>query len=219
MLLFFTMIDAYCERTGPGLLGEPLNAFSNASFLIAAWAAWRLARRQDKLTAGVKVLIILGYLVGIGSILWHTYPTSTTLILDVVPIVLFIMWYIWLYTRQVIGARTYFASAFVVLFVLATYIGGSFADVLHGAPVYTPGLLVVLLLGTFHAMNRKPGRYLLLVTSGVYFAALFFRTIDLEVCDQWPIGTHFLWHSLIGLVTYLAMRSLILSLPSKQHHS
>jgi hypothetical protein len=213
------MIDAYCERTGPGLLGEPLNAFSNASFLIAAWAAWRLARRQDKLTAGVKLLIILGYLVGIGSILWHTYPTSTTLILDVVPIVLFIMWYIWLYARQVIGARTYFAAAYVVLFVLATYIGGSFADVLHGAPVYTPGLIVVVVLGIFHAINGKPERYLLLATAGVYLAALFFRTIDQEVCARWPIGTHFLWHSLIGLVTYLAMRSLILSLPSKQGSS
>jgi hypothetical protein len=30
------MIDAYCERIGPGLLAEPLNALPNASFLIAA---------------------------------------------------------------------------------------------------------------------------------------------------------------------------------------
>ena len=31
-----TYMDAYCERTGPGLLAEPLNAITNASFLIAA---------------------------------------------------------------------------------------------------------------------------------------------------------------------------------------
>ena len=30
---------AYCERIGPGLLAELLNAVTNASFLIAAWAA------------------------------------------------------------------------------------------------------------------------------------------------------------------------------------
>jgi hypothetical protein len=35
-------MDAYCERTGPGPLAEPLNAITNASFLIAAWAAWLL---------------------------------------------------------------------------------------------------------------------------------------------------------------------------------
>jgi hypothetical protein len=29
-------MDVYCERTGPGLLAEPLNAVTNASFLIAA---------------------------------------------------------------------------------------------------------------------------------------------------------------------------------------
>ena len=34
---------------------------------------------------------------------------------------------------------------------------------------------------------------------------------DNEVCPVLPIGTHFLWHLLIGLVTYLAMRALILS--------
>jgi hypothetical protein len=27
------MMDAYCERVGPGLLAEPLNAVSNISFL------------------------------------------------------------------------------------------------------------------------------------------------------------------------------------------
>ena len=38
-------MDAYCERVGPGLLAEPLNAVSNASFLLAALAAWVLAAR------------------------------------------------------------------------------------------------------------------------------------------------------------------------------
>jgi len=37
---WFAPIDAYCERLGPGLLAEPLNALSNAAFFIAAlWAA------------------------------------------------------------------------------------------------------------------------------------------------------------------------------------
>lgn len=210
------MIDAYCERTGPGLLAEPLNAFSNASFLIAAWAAWRLAKRENKLTSGVKILIALGYSVGVGSILWHTNPTTTTLILDVVPIVFFIVWYIWLYARQVVGTSNYVAAAFAVLFAGATYLAGSFSEVLHGAPVYTPGLVVVLVIGVYHAVKTKPERYLLLVAAAVYFVALFFRTIDQEVCSAWPIGTHFLWHTLIGFVTYLAMRGLILSISAEK---
>ena len=205
-------MDAYCERVGMGLLAEPLNAVSNLSFLLAALAAWVLARRTGALSAGVRPLIAIGASVGIGSILWHTYPTMPTLVLDSVPILIFIVWYIWLYARNVIGMRPLFAAASATAFLLATLLAFPFAGVLHGAFVYTPGLVVTLVLGVFHARERRAARFTLLAAAGVYLAALFFRTIDNEVCSVLPIGTHFLWHILIGLVTYLAMRPLILSI-------
>ena len=204
-------MDAYCERVGPGLLAEPLNAVSNVSFLLAAWAAWVLASRTGALSAGVRVLIALAASVGIGSILWHTYPTSLTLILDIVPILIFIIWFIWLYTRNVVGLRSPFAVACAAAFVLGTFLAIPYSRVLHGALVYAPGFMVTLVLGVFHATERRVARFTLLAAAGVYTAALFFRTIDNEVCSALRIGTHFLWHILIGLVTYLAMRSLILS--------
>jgi len=204
-------MDAYCERVGMGLLAEPLNAVSNVSFLLAAWAAWVVAKRTGALSAGVRALIAIGASVGIGSILWHTYPTMPTLILDSVPILIFIMWYIWLYVRNVVGMRPPFAVASAAAFLLATLLAFPFAGVLHGAFVYTPGLVVTLVLGLFHARERRVARFTLLAAAGVYLAALFFRTIDNEVCPVLPIGTHFLWHILIGLVTYQAMRTLILS--------
>jgi hypothetical protein len=205
------MMDVYCERVGPGLLAEPLNAVSNISFLLAAWAAWVLAKRTGTLSAGVRVLIAIAASVGIGSILWHTYATPLTLILDIVPILIFLIWYIWLYTRNVIGMRPLFAVASVAAFLLGTFLVIPYSGVLHGAPVYAPGLVVALVLGVFHATERMVARFTLLAAAGVYAAALFFRTIDNEVCPVLPIGTHFLWHILIGLVTYLAMRCLILS--------
>jgi hypothetical protein len=205
------MMDVYCERVGPGLLAEPLNAVSNISFLLAAWAAWVLAKRTGTLSAGVRVLIAIAASVGIGSILWHTYATPLTLILDIVPILIFLIWYIWLYTRNVIGMRPLFAVASVAAFLLGTFLVIPYSGVLHGAPVYAPGLVVALVLGIFHATERMVARFTLLAAAGVYAAALFFRTIDNEVCPVLPIGTHFLWHILIGLVTYLAMRCLILS--------
>jgi hypothetical protein len=205
------MMDAYCERVGMGLFAEPLNAVSNISFLLAAWAAWVMAKRIGALSAGVRVLIAMAASVGVGSILWHTYPTMLTLILDIVPILIFIVWFIWLYTQNVVGMRPLFAVASVGAFLAATFLAFPLAGVLHGAPVYTPGLVVTLVLGVFHARERRVARFALLAAAGVYVAALFFRTIDNEVCPVLPIGTHFLWHVLIGLVTYLAMRSLILS--------
>jgi len=204
-------MDVYCERVGMGVFAEPLNAVSNISFLLAALAAWVLAQRTGTRSAEIRVLVAIGASVGIGSFLWHTYPTMLTLLLDVVPILAFFIWYIWLYTRDIIGMRSVFSAASVAAFLLATFFFFQYSDVLHGALIYSPGLLLVLVLGIFQASEQRVARFTLLAAAGVYLAALFFRTIDNEVCPVLPSGTHVLWHLLIGLVTYLAMRSLILS--------
>jgi hypothetical protein len=208
-------MDVYCERVGPGLFAEPLNTVTNLSFIFAAWAAWILAKRTGTLSIGMKVLIAIGAATGIGSILWHTLPNPWTLILDIVPIVIFIIWYIWLYTRNVMGKSWIFSALSVASFLLVLYFAMPYAELLHGAPAYTPGLLVVLILGIYHALTQERVRYTLLMAAGFYFTALFFRTIDQELCHFMPIGTHFIWHSLIGFVTYLAMRTLILSIIPK----
>jgi hypothetical protein len=204
-------MDAYCERTAPGLLNEPLNAVTNASFLIAAWAAWFLARRAGHLSANVQALLWLSAAVGIGSMLWHTVPNGWTLLLDIVPILLFLVWFFWLYLRGVARVSTSLAIAAIVAFLLASVLAQRFAAVLHGALYYTPALIFLLTLGVFHARKRSTGRSLLLAASGVYALALVFRTLDQDVCPAFPIGTHFLWHSLNGLAAYLAMRCVIVS--------
>lgn len=206
--------DEYCERVGFSLLAEPLNAISNLSFIFAAYAAWMLAESKRTLTTGVKVLIALAGLVGIGSMLWHTLANTWTLYLDVVPIVIFIIGFIWLYTRNVMGKGAGFAALSIGAFLLSAVLVRPIGDALHGAPSYLPGLLVVLVIGMYHAVQQKPSRFTLLIAAGVYFTALFFRTIDLELCHFMTIGTHFIWHTLIGLVLYLAMRALILTLAS-----
>jgi hypothetical protein len=204
-------MDAYCERTTPGLLAEPLNAITNASFLIAAWAAWFLARRSGRVPADIQILLWLSVATGIGSGLWHTYATAWALILDIIPILLFLIWFFWRYMRGVAGMSTPFAAAAIVVFLLATILAQRFAGVLHGALYYTPALIGLLALGLFHARQREAARYTLLAAAGAMGLALVFRTIDQEVCPALPIGTHFLWHGLNGLAAYLAMRCLILS--------
>jgi hypothetical protein len=205
-------MDAYCERTGPGLLAEPLNALTNLSFIIAAWAAWNLASRSGRLTPGVWGLVALSFTVGVGSGLWHTFATNWALWLDIVPIFLFLAWFLWMYTRGVAGMATPVALAWVLAYVIGTFAAQRFAQILHGAPVYAPALIAVLALGVVHAQRALNERFTLLIAGGTYLLALLFRTIDHEVCPAFPIGTHFLWHSLIGLVVYLGMRAVIVGL-------
>jgi hypothetical protein len=204
-------MDAYCERTGPGLFAEPLNAVTNFSFIIAAWAAWSFASRTGRLSPGIWGLIMLAATVGVGSMLWHTFATNWALWLDIIPIVFYIVWFIWLYTRSVAGMATPVALAWVGAFVVATVFAQGYAHLLHGAPVYTPGLIIVLALGVMQMQQPGNERAGLLIAGGVYLLALVFRTIDNEVCPALPIGTHFLWHSLIGYVVYLTMRAVIVS--------
>jgi Ceramidase len=207
-------MDAYCERTGPGLLAEPLNAITNASFLIAAWAAWLLATRSGFVSAGIRLLVLLAASVGVGSGLWHTVPNGWTLTLDIIPILVFLVCFFWLYIRGIARISTPWAVVSILVFLVVSTSAQQLGGVLHGSFYYTPALLFLLALGIYHARGQASGRYLLLGAAGVYFLALVFRTVDLEVCSALSMGTHFLWHSLNGLAAYLAMRCLILNQPS-----
>ncbi len=207
------MIDLYCERCGPSLLAEPLNATTNLVFLMVAWAAWVLVRRLEGLSGGIQGLIFLAVSIGIGSALFHTFATGWARILDVVPILLFQLLFLWLYTRQVMGIQAALAAAAVVIFLVAGLVGRQFPHVLNRSLVYAPAFLLLVGLGLYHLRKQKPGRLLLIAAAGVFALALLFRSIDLSVCPYFPVGTHFLWHILNGGVVYLVMHVLILNQP------
>jgi len=206
-----TITGIYCERIGPGLFAEPLNAVTNGSFLIAAWAAGALARRSGGLSAGIWIMLALAASVGIGSGLWHTLATPWAMILDVVPIALFLVWTLWLYARTVLRMPLPLVLASMAAFLGISAYAQGFEEVLNGSLAYALALTVLLALGAYHARQATPGRYSLLLAGGAYAIALVFRVLDPEVCSAFPIGTHFLWHSFTGFAAYLAMRSLILS--------
>ena len=207
------MIDLYCERVGPGLFAEPLNALSNVAFLIAAWTAWSLARRTQAVSAGIWMLIVLSIVIATGSALFHTFVTAWARILDEVPILLFQLCYLWLYMRRIMAQRPELAAASIAGYLAAAFLGRQFPLLLNGSLVYAPALVLMLGLGLYHFLQHKAGRRLLLAATGVFLISLVFRSIDQAVCPYVPIGTHFLWHILNGVVLYLSMRALILNWP------
>ena len=209
------MIDLYCERIGAGLLAEPINALTNAAFFIAAWAAWSLARRSHRLSTGIWVLFALSIAIGTGSALFHTFASGWARVLDEVPILLFQLCYLWLYARRIMRLRTGFAAAAIAAYMVVAYFGRQFPDLLNGSLVYAPALILLLGLGLYHFLRHKAGRVLLLATAGIFLVALAFRSIDEAACPHIPIGTHFLWHVLIGVALYWSMRALILNWPMR----
>ncbi|MFY8112638.1 MAG: hypothetical protein ACOVOC_00400, partial [Rhabdaerophilum sp.] len=59
---------AYCERLGsPAFWAEPLNALTNAGFVLAAGMAFWLWRQRHPRDVAALVLILLMVAIGIGS--------------------------------------------------------------------------------------------------------------------------------------------------------
>ena len=211
------MIDLYCERTSAGLLAEPVNALTNLSFFIAAWLAWRLAHKHRKRNPATLTLIGLVVLIGIGSSLFHTFANRTTLWMDELPILVFQLTFLGLYLRRVIHMRWSNVIAYYLAFVVLVVEARQHGEILNGSLAYLPALLVLLALAWLHWRERHKERALLFVASGVFIVSVLFRSIDNAVCADFPLGTHFLWHILNGILMYLLLRVFIVS--SSRHRT
>lgn len=206
------MIDLYCERLDNGLWAEPINAFTNLAFVVAGYVAWRLADQRDSMSPGIGLLIALIVAIGVGSDLFHTFATNWARVLDVLPILLFQLVYLFMYGRQIAKIRLSTLTGLVVLFILAADLARQFPNILNGSLIYLPALVMLFVLGPYHYRHARVEPTLLLWATAVFSVSLFFRTIDLDVCKFFPIGTHFLWHLFNGLLVYLAYRALLLNL-------
>lgn len=204
------MIDQYCERTAAGLWGEPVNLVTNLSFLLAAHAALQLRRELDARGPGLPILIALTLGIGIGSSLFHAVATGWAKALDLAPIFAYQLVFLWVYLRCNLRAP-FWLSAFVALALSIFSVSLLWApQFLNGSILYIPTLLALFAIGIYHAWTSQPGRWLLLFASGIFAAALLFRSLDEWACPHVPMGTHFLWHLLNGLLLYLTMKVVIL---------
>jgi hypothetical protein len=200
-------IDLYCERTDPSLWAEPVNAISNAAFLIAAAAAFAYWRRTGTRDIPVLLLIAVVAVIGVGSFIFHTVATSGAELADTTPIALFIYAYLALALRRFLKLDWALVALSLGLFALVSY--GEEASVpagtLDGSHSYIPALVVLLLIG-LAMWRQETGR--LLIGAGVVFAlSILFRSLDNALCPVLPLGTHFLWHGLNAVVLYLLLRA------------
>ncbi|MCU0529008.1 MAG: ceramidase domain-containing protein [Cyanobium sp. Prado107] len=208
-------LDLYCERLGPGLLAEPVNAATNAAFLLSAlWIrtrARRLGVGGDRGIAGLTALVVA---IGVGSALFHTFATPWALLADVLPILLFQLLFLWLYLRRRAAVGAAVAQVVVSLFLLATLASRTVPELLNGSLAYAPTLVVVLLLGWRELRRRH--RPELLAAAVVFSLSLLMRSVDQLLCPWLPVGTHLVWHLLNAVVLALAAAALMPHSPRPQ---
>jgi hypothetical protein len=208
-------VDIYCERTGTGFAAEPLNAVTNVAFLAAAWAAHRLYARYPSAKDRhlIRGLILLTALIGLGSLTFHTIATRWAVWLDVVPILIFMLAYLWLTLRRFVGWPVWPTALAVSAFCAATLHVESVVPVsfLAGGAVYLPALVVLLgVAATLRARGDPQAGRRLALAAGVFMLSVAARSADAPLCQAWPIGTHFVWHVLNALLLLLLVRLAIL---------
>lgn len=202
-----TYLDSYCERSSdPSLWGEPLNALSNLWFFAAAiLAAYALGRSGAvRRTVDFWLLIFALAAIAVGSGLWHLVPRTDTMQMDSIPIEFFIAVYILSALRRFFKLSWPKAIGFWLLYAAVTVAVGVFVppDTFNGTIMYVPtyATLAIFTLALWH--NQKEMGKAFLTVLLVWTASLAFRTMDMQICSEFPLGTHFLWHTLNAFVLW-----------------
>jgi hypothetical protein len=199
---WFREVNAYCERTDPSYWSEPVNAISNASFFIAAFLCWRML--EGRSDAGARLLTINLFAIGIGSWLFHTHAQVWAAVADVVPIQIFILLYLHLATTRFFALPWWAGAVAVLVFipysVATAQIVAALFGPLNSSVSYIPVPLLIAAYGLALARRAPETGHGLLIGALLLSASLVFRTIDLAVCDAIPLGTHWIWHILNGIM-------------------
>ena len=193
-------VDAYCERTSAAYWAEPVNAATNAAFLIAAWVMWRRTEGMPLARALCGVLAAIG----VGSYLFHTHANGLTAALDVAPILVFILLYIFAATRDLMGLGSWWAAGAVLAFfpyaALMVPVFSTWMPFLGSSAGYAPIPVLILVYAALLRTRAPATARGLAVGAAILVVSLTFRTLDGPLCDLLPFGTHFMWHVLNGLM-------------------
>ena len=212
----------YCERGfDPSFWAEPLNAVTNAAFIIAALLAtvmWLRVPSSERRWIDAWLLLLL-YAIGTGSFFFHTFATTWAALADTIPIGVFMVSYLAYVMKRFFGLNWVITGLGLVVFVTALWqasvVRCDGGPCLNGSVAYAPAFIALVVLGSILAM-RGHAAGASLVAAGVIFAvSLTFRTIDGPFCattalpNGQPLGYHFMWHILNATLLYILCRAAI----------
>ncbi|WP_127107487.1 ceramidase domain-containing protein [Pararhodobacter zhoushanensis] len=214
-------VDIYCERVSAAFWAEPVNALTNAAFVLAAlWGAAE-ARKRGVRSPMVWVLIVMAGVIGVGSFLFHTFATRWSELADTLPIWSFVAAFVLAAMHFIGGMPVKRVLRVAVIIVVAAVgaiwlAGGEGADVataapdpLNGSGQYAPAVLALAVFTGIAFWRKHPGAPWILAAFITFLISLSLRTLDRDICTSFPLGTHFAWHTLNGLMIGLLLQMLI----------
>lgn len=200
----FTALDIYCERTDAGFWSEPVNALTNLLILCAGF--FGLAQvRSRKTGVYAKVLCWWVVVIGLGSLLFHTTAIELTKWADIIPIATFTLAMSIFCLRRFSGLNwpktaAYFISYFALISIITWLIPSWLSEATNNTTAYLPALAGFAFFGIVALIYGSPAGWFCIVCAVLLFAGFVFRAIDQDVCQAFPLGTHFMWHVLIAVM-------------------
>ena len=205
-----TKFDIYCERTGPEFWSEPVNAFTNISFILSSvFLSIYLLRKNSGSSDLVNwIFIILIFLIGLGSWSFHTLANLVSLLSDVIPIGVFIILYTWFAFQRLLFINWYFPYIAVSGVLIATVLL-SFVP-LYGSQSYLGALVFLFVFGTYcKIFKNSKFSASLIFASLILLISILFRTIDTHICGYFFLGSHFIWHILNSILLFIVTKVMI----------
>lgn len=204
-------IDIYCERLDASFWAEPVNALSNLAFWVAGYFAYLAFKQTKKSPKETPYLIALLFVIGAGSFLFHTFANRWSMLADVLPILFFQILALWIFLKRFLEYTTALSLSLMLLFVivsqgLSTYVPSSF---LNGSAGYLPSLLAQWLIAYKLQYKQSAASQRMWLAGSIFTCSLMLRSVDMSLCSQFPLGTHFLWHSLNALMLYVVVSAVL----------
>jgi len=204
-------LDFYCERLDSSFWAEPLNAITNLSFFIAAIACYISLRRYppEKHRSYFYCLVLFIFLTALGSFSFHTFAKRWSHWADILPIFFFMLLAMWFFLKNIFNTSTAISVASMTIFLILT-VAGAFPPLnqpINGSLMYMPSIFLLYVF-SFWLMQRGEAHNSIRVfaIAIVFTFSLVARTLDKDLCELFTTGTHFVWHLLNGLVTYLIVQ-------------
>ena len=230
-MTFGEHVFLYCERgSNPELLAEPINALSNAAFLLAGLVGLQLAlwRPREDRSADHILLPVLVLFIGLGSLAFHLYADQGTELADVVPIAVFMLVYLAFALNRLllvpVGATTLLVIGFTAIMGLASQVQCSDAAIgflgdapgakpcLNGSVFYLPALAAMVVIGLLLRERGHKAAPWVLWAAAIFTVSVTLRSLDMALCneamiDGRKVGTHFAWHVLNALALFLLLKA------------
>ncbi|MCY4444092.1 MAG: ceramidase domain-containing protein [Proteobacteria bacterium] len=197
-------IDIYCERLNPSFLAEPVNLFTNLLFVLAGCLViYRASSYQ--LSLQLRIYGFLVALVGVASFSFHGFANSLTQSFDVISILFCVIFAIFFYGYYILHYKTIKIILLYLFLFSTTALSSQFLDfdIFNGSHGYFGVWLTLAALGLLDP--QKPQKYITFQALALFSLSLVLRSIDdqdQKLCDIFPLGTHFLWHSINALLLY-----------------